>query len=121
MPDREQREAVIRMQDHIHAHVEDELRLEDICAASLYSQRHARRLFRELRASRPRPMCGTCVWSGRLYVCLLGGSRRQSRTSLSQPVSAPPRAMRKHFDGAMASCRTTTATVHCLTKYKHVR
>ncbi|MDI9468783.1 MAG: helix-turn-helix transcriptional regulator [Bacillota bacterium] len=49
----EQREAVIRMQDHIHAQVEAELRLEDICAASLYSARHARRLFCELLGITP--------------------------------------------------------------------
>ena len=48
MKDKDQVEAVIRMQDYIHAHIHEALLIEDVCAVSGYSQRHALRVFRTL-------------------------------------------------------------------------
>ena len=48
MKDKDQVEAVIRMQDYIHAHIHEALSIEDVCAVSGYSQRHALRVFRAL-------------------------------------------------------------------------
>ena len=44
MKDLDQVEAVIRMQDYIHAHIHETISLEAVCRVSGYSQRHALRM-----------------------------------------------------------------------------
>lgn len=48
MKDLDQVEAVIRMQDYIHAHIHETISLEAVCRVSGYSQRHALRMFKAL-------------------------------------------------------------------------
>lgn len=40
--------AAQRMQDYIHQHIDEEMTLEDICAASMYSKWYALRIFKEM-------------------------------------------------------------------------
>lgn len=45
--------AAQRMQDYIHAHLEEDMALDDICSAALYSKRHALRIFKEIFQKTP--------------------------------------------------------------------
>lgn len=40
--------AAQRMQDYIHQHLDEDITLEDICAASMYSKWHSFRIFKEM-------------------------------------------------------------------------
>lgn len=93
MPSWEQVNAVARMQEHLHAHVEDPTYgAESMCAALGYSERHARRLFsalvgqtpgeylRRMRLTRAAQSLGT-TWSDRWAASVPAVTTPRWRTS----------------------------------------
>ncbi|MDD4494337.1 MAG: AraC family transcriptional regulator [Eubacteriales bacterium] len=53
MTESEKTNAVLRMQDYIHNHITEEIILDEVCIVSLYSKRHALRIFKELLYKTP--------------------------------------------------------------------
>ena len=49
----EKEKAVLRMQECIHKNINDEITVDDLCAVSGYSKRHALRIFKELLYKTP--------------------------------------------------------------------